>query len=340
MATFKGFWHGPQLGLLRIACLNSFLNKGHRFQLYTYQKFDHMPGGIEIIDANTIYPQSSILWHDNYENNSCDLGPFSDLFRLKLLHNYGGWWCDVDTMCLRSDIPDQGESWSQEFSAIEAQRSKNSLTSYYLNSNIVANGQVRLLKESRLATELYNRAKDIIDEPLEKRESMGPNLWTQVIEDLGLPKSLNGSPNLFYPIKWLEAFKLWLPEFRDEVISRSMNSYFIPIYQSSALHADIDLQRLPPKGSYLYEFLVDNKGTHSLTDIPILDHKEVRNKFKRYFENNSDWMYPYLEDFCGPQVFKALGLRSRPKDSFRLKVKRVIKRTISPIYAFAGLRSA
>lgn len=341
MATFKGFWHGPQLGLLRIACLNSFLNKGHKFQLYTYKHFEGIPTGVEVMDANKILPEKSILWYENYENKSCDLGPFSDLFRLKMLCEQGGWWCDVDTMCLSSNIPDAGESWSQEFSGLEAECISNDTTRYFLDTNIVANGQVRLQKASPLAKELYQRANEINQAPLQQRESMGPKLWTQVIADLGLEKSQNGSPSLFYPIKWLETFKLWLPEFCDEVTARTKDSYFIPIYQSCALHADIDLLRLPPKGSYLYEFLSANRGDHPFDHMPIHDADEVREKFKGYLIKNSDWIYPCLEDFCGPRIFKKLNLRRRSRrSSIKLHLKRAIKRLISPIYGRTFLRAA
>src|SRR6476660_7068055 len=102
--VFQGFWHGPPLGPLRQACLNSFVRMGHRFELYTYGPLP-VPAGVVLKEAEKIIPLAEVFYYENPRTGSKDLGPFSDLFRFKLLSERGGWWSDVDTICLSPDIP-------------------------------------------------------------------------------------------------------------------------------------------------------------------------------------------------------------------------------------------
>jgi hypothetical protein len=296
MATFKGFWHGPPLGLLRSACLNSFISKGHRFHLYTYQQYEDIPSGVELKDANSIIKEEDILWYHNpISGSKKDLGPFSDLFRFKLLNEQGGWWSDTDAICLRSDISDLQEAWCQEH------------PKWYSDS--VGTSQLCLQKGGILATELYRRAQEVSKAPLEKRESLGPLLLGQTIFDLGLEKDHNADASLFYPYTWLEMFKLWLPEYCQEIASKTSSSLFLPIYQSMPTYAGLDLLHLPPKGSYLYEFLNANRGKYSLDSYEIYEAQDVRNAFKKYFEDNYNWAVAQIEDLCGPEITATLNIK-------------------------------
>jgi hypothetical protein len=61
-----------------------------------------------------------------------------------------------------------------------------------------------------------------------------------------------GSADAFYPIRWIEQFKLWLPAFRDEVYDRISDAYFVSCFNS--MHEYLGLSpRCPPSGSFLYE---------------------------------------------------------------------------------------
>lgn len=317
MATFKGFWHGPPLGLLRHACLNSFIAKGHHFHLYTYQDYAEIPSGVEVKDANEIIPKSNILWYHNQSTgNRFDLGPFSDLFRFKLLSEKGGWWSDTDAICLRSDISDSQESWCQEHSK------------WY--TDCVGTSQLCLRKDGQLALELYNRALEVSKSPLERRESLGPLLLARTIDDLGLKKNYNAIPSQFYPYTWLEMFKLWLPEYKQEVDLKISQSFFLPIYQSMPACAGLDLLRLPPEGSYLHCFLSSFKEKSSPENGNVYDAKEVRDAFRTYFVDNSSWAISQIEDLCGPDILGDFNLKP-PIESPADRVKRITRRALNKI---------
>ncbi len=56
-----------------------------------------MPSGTRLLDASGILPASRIF---RYKSEPSYAG-FANLFRYKLLHRHGGWWADMDLVCLR-----------------------------------------------------------------------------------------------------------------------------------------------------------------------------------------------------------------------------------------------
>lgn len=304
MAVFKGFWHGPPIGPTRAACIKSFLDHGHQFELFTYQEFADIPEGTIIKDANSIIPRSDILSYHNLQTGKIDLGPFSDLFRFTLLNQHGGWWSDVDTVCLTSNIPEPEEAWCQE------------------TTNQTGTSQLCLKKGSALVVELEKRCLELSKNPLEKRESMGPILLTKTIDELGLEKNKNGTKEVFYPCHWVEVFKLWIPEYNSEMTNRVKHSYFLPIYQSIAFYAGLDPARLPPKGSYMCHVfekhgqLKTNDRSSQYTDI------DVREAFRQMFQDNPTWTHEPLEEVCGKEIFKELGIKRGRRISIHSLKKR------------------
>jgi hypothetical protein len=71
------------------------LGNGHKFHLYTYESVENVPSGTTVIDANTV-----MRLNEKYEINhgfgTGSKAPFSDIFRLTLLNQKGGWWVDMD----------------------------------------------------------------------------------------------------------------------------------------------------------------------------------------------------------------------------------------------------
>src|SRR5437764_1467400 len=112
--VFQGFWHGPPLDVVLRACLQSFIEQGHAFHLYVYEPVD-VPDGVVLMDANEVIPFEEIFYYRDPTTGRKDLGPFSDLFRFRLLDMRGGWWVDVDTVCLSSHIPQADSAWAREF---------------------------------------------------------------------------------------------------------------------------------------------------------------------------------------------------------------------------------
>src|SRR5579862_9281216 len=92
----QGLWVGSSLSAMERLCISSFLKHGHIFRLFVYEPVTGIPPGTEVHDAKLILPASAIF---RYANGS--LAGFSNFFRYKLLLERGGWWVDLDTVCLK-----------------------------------------------------------------------------------------------------------------------------------------------------------------------------------------------------------------------------------------------
>jgi mannosyltransferase OCH1-like enzyme len=89
------------LSVIEVLCIESFLAHGHEFHLYAYETIANVPEGVKIFDANEILEHS-----DSYEIKkgfgAKSKAPFADIFRLHLLYKKGGWWVDMDVICLKN----------------------------------------------------------------------------------------------------------------------------------------------------------------------------------------------------------------------------------------------
>lgn len=100
-----GLWIGEKLSPLELLCIRSFLNAGHQFYLWTYQPIHNLPSETKQMDANFILPHNKVFSYSNFNKYGHGKGSyagFSDIFRYKLLYEYGGWWTDMDITCLKS----------------------------------------------------------------------------------------------------------------------------------------------------------------------------------------------------------------------------------------------
>src|SRR5579871_2409618 len=181
--TFQAFWHGPPLNMCHWACLQSFLGLGHELHLYTYGSRP-VPEGVVLRDANEILPESELFYFQNPNSHQYDLGPFSDLFRFKLLLDRGGWYVDLDTICLSATFPKIERAWSRELPEVYP--------------DAVAPGQIAFPKGDPVVAELYRRCREK-SRNYERREELGPELISAVIRDFTLPLDCGGSPDTFYP---------------------------------------------------------------------------------------------------------------------------------------------
>src|SRR6478736_5289132 len=93
----QGLWIGEELSAMERMCIHSFLSHGHEFHLFVYANVENIPAGTIVKDGEEILSASSIF---RYRDNGSYAG-FSNFFRYELLWQRGGWWVDLDTICLR-----------------------------------------------------------------------------------------------------------------------------------------------------------------------------------------------------------------------------------------------
>jgi len=92
--VIQSLWFGAPLSVMERLCVRSFLTNGHEFHLYTYGNLEGVPEGTTIKDANEILPEAKI------KQFRC-IQQFADFFRNMLLLKLGGWWVDMDIVCLK-----------------------------------------------------------------------------------------------------------------------------------------------------------------------------------------------------------------------------------------------
>jgi len=282
----QGFWLGPPLSDIHRACLRSFVRSGHQFKLYCYEPVS-VPMGVDLEDACIIVPRNQIFYFKNDATQRTDIAPFADYFRLKLLYEIGGWYCDIDTICLTSQLPVASRVWANQCPE--------------LKNDSVGNSQLFFQKGDPILQILLDKCRANIPR-LIRRESLGPTLLTSTLQELGLPKDMSTNVDAFYPIRWVEIFKLWLPEFSDEVEHRVKFSTFLPVYQSFPLYVGFDPYKNPPRGSYLSKLLdrllLDTKATRHEADF-------LRRLTGRWLKSNI-WAIEWLDSINAPNTWRTL----------------------------------
>lgn len=164
------------------------------------------------------------------------------------------------------------------------------------------------------------------DSPLEHRlisshgDTSSTGNWTP-IDVLHLPPKSASTGEQNDSLEWIEAFQLWLPEYTSSLQKRTHNWQRVPLHLSFATMAGINLQCLPPPGSYLANLLNSNTKAESTLPSPVHDAAEVRLKIQCMLRENEAWALQPLQQLCNSKVLKDLGLNSKASFSHRLKLK-------------------
>src|ERR1700753_1629847 len=98
--VIQSLWIGEQLSKVELLCMKSFVDHGHEFHLYTYGEIKNIPRNVKIMDARSIIGEDSIFTYE-YGWAKGSVSGFADQFRLLLIKKTGGWWVDMDVVCLK-----------------------------------------------------------------------------------------------------------------------------------------------------------------------------------------------------------------------------------------------
>ncbi len=104
------FWHGP-LSWLEVLCITSFVRRGHRVLVYSYDAIESLPDGAEWRDAAEVLPKERLVF---YKGKGTP-GVFSDHFRYAVLRAGLGVYADLDIYCVRpiEGPPDYLFAWER-----------------------------------------------------------------------------------------------------------------------------------------------------------------------------------------------------------------------------------
>jgi hypothetical protein len=104
MTRVSSLWVGDSLSTMERLSIRSFQAQGHEFHLYTYGPVAGVPESTVLRDAAEILPPDKMF---RYPGNGSYAG-FANLFRYALLLAQGGWWVDLDLICLHP-LPEPAE---------------------------------------------------------------------------------------------------------------------------------------------------------------------------------------------------------------------------------------
>lgn len=288
--TFRTFWHGAPPKLMYWACMRSFVNRGHELQLFSYDDIA-APEGVVHRDAAEIVDRELLFAFDNEWITEADYAPFADLFRLKLLYEKGGWWCDLDTFCLSDEFPDTAYAWAREYP--EELGGK------------IGNGQLAIPAGEEAFNTAYLAGRQRIHEII-NREDLGANLLSGILAKLGEGRAVYGSLEEFYPIGWIDSFMAWVPKCRDLLAERTAKAVFFPVYQSLSAYMGFDYDILPPESSFLDGLYASNMPERM--DGPRYSGDEVLTLVRTWFYENRRWAIDELAKSAGEEAVRMLGL--------------------------------
>jgi hypothetical protein len=224
--------------------VRSFLDNGHPFHLYAYEEIDNVPAGAVVRRGDEILAEKEIFrCQTGFGKGS--VAAFADLFRYKLLLERGGWWADMDAVCVRPlDFADEHVLGRQRSPGGDGQ---------------INNALIKAPIGSPLMEYCWQHARGA-DRARLAWGQIGPRLLTRAVEAVGVPARVLG-PEAFYPIDYWQVWEL--------IRSGEMPSQCHVIHLWNARwHAE----RLDPDAVYdagcIYEQLKDRYGVVSPSGSP------------------------------------------------------------------------
>ncbi len=244
--TANFFWMG-NLSIYEIANIESFIDNGFKVNIWTYDMnldFQHLQNKLKIKDASIILDKN-LLYRFNQGKQKSSMSSFSNIFRFELLKKYGGWWFDMDCICIKG---------VEEFKNLTLE-----------NDFIIGRERVNYTGSSVL----FFSDEDLLDRLIEATwEIINSNNYTffwgeigpDLISEIVLKRNLMNEtldPSLFYRIsadKFYLLFKRF-PSTNSIVELNLQNSFIVHTWNEMFKRYFIKKTKLPPTNSYLYDHL-------------------------------------------------------------------------------------
>ena len=231
----RTFWTGPPLSFYEVLSLKSLLATGATVVLYSYEDHLIVPDGVELRDANDILSEEVLRQY----NADSDKGwsRHADLFRYIMLHRFGGWYVDLDVICLHDHLPSAG----MYVARADAATIFNTIMKFPAGcpalADLVARAQRILPTADRALTE-------------EARVVIGPKLLSEVLSEHGLDDRAEPRTKA-YEIPFQEALAFFNPAQCAQIEARLTDSDFAHLWNGAWTTLRIPKTYGPPQGSWL-----------------------------------------------------------------------------------------
>jgi hypothetical protein len=231
----RAFWTGPSLSLYEQLSLASFVAAGARVQLFTYESALAVPDGVERIDANELLPGP--VHQFRHSSGDTSLALHSDLFRYVAIEKFGGWYVDLDIICIGKALPTDSMYIARE-------------------TDKVVNGAVmKFPAQSALMSAAIKEARRLLPQTAmasthEARLLIGPPLMTRLLHEFGLGHVVRPR-SCAYEIGYDEILSLFDPASCERLQERVAESDFTHLWNEVWRWLRIPKNYGPPEGSFL-----------------------------------------------------------------------------------------
>lgn len=252
LPVIASFWHGSDLTFFEQVVVQSYLDRGHRFLLYTLGPVGHVPPGAELRDAREILPELPFSL-ENADRHR--VAVFSDVFRLHLMTRQDCIWVDMDAYCVRPFAFGDGPIFA-------CNPSGRALTGVMrvppespclrgMLEFVTAKNPIQPWRGRGFRTRRQNEAAKGVRWGIEDLSwgCSGPKAFTHFLKESGEYAKAMATPS-FYPLFRQEVLKIF-----DRRVPRAEieqpETYSVHLFGFSKRLILSDLGGLPPKGSYL-----------------------------------------------------------------------------------------
>jgi len=227
--TVRTFWHGGPIGPYQLLCLRSFVDRGHRVEVFSFEPIPELPDWLVRKEAEDIVPSSRVL---RYLPEQRRFAIHADLFRHAVLHRLGGWWIDPDVVLLRTELP-TGELFF------------GGLTEF----DVIPTGAIKFPASHPVLTDALIQGAPFEDSVADW-EQAGASVLTQSIASnklLGACRPVE----LVSPLKWLDVLRLFDPSDADLLAKELDGKSFLDLHMDVWLRAGVPNFLGPPRGCFL-----------------------------------------------------------------------------------------
>ncbi|MEX0307098.1 MAG: hypothetical protein AB3N12_06885 [Ruegeria sp.] len=252
LPTIASFWYGSDLSWLETLCIQSYLDNGHEFVLYTAEQIKGVPTGVDI------RPASDILWPSPFDlqnNDRLRVAVFSDIFRLHLMQKTDFIWVDLDAYCIKPFEFDNmyvfGSTSSGTFPNGILRLPENSQTLTRMLDFVATTNPTQPWRGPRLRRKNRERVKKGETWGIESLPwgCSGPKALSHFLRETG--EDHNAQPtDAFYPLERGELWKLHDPNVLIAEIEGD-RTYSVHIYGHQKKWLANCNAGLPIQGSYL-----------------------------------------------------------------------------------------
>jgi mannosyltransferase OCH1-like enzyme len=226
--TVRTLWHGPSIGAYQLMCLRSFVDRGHRVEVFSYDAALELPRWLTRRNASEILDPNRVI---RYLTEQERFAVHANLFRYALLHQLGGWWIDPDVVLLGDELPTDALfiSGPNEFNVVSTSAMK-----FPAGDPILADALRRIAPLEQPVSDWDQLSAPVLTQALSSRESAS----------LARPDMVN-------PISWFDVLSFFNPAQADEVAQQCAEQPFLGLHYDAWLRAGIPVYLGPPPGSFL-----------------------------------------------------------------------------------------